>query len=43
MIANVQSSLWTAALFTGDDLEALLKVVNHQAYSSSLANRIGVL
>ena len=29
MIANVQSSLRTAALFTGDDLDALLKAVNH--------------
>jgi len=34
MIANVQSSLRTAALFTGDDPANLLKVVNHQAYSS---------
>ena len=34
MIANVQSSLRTAALFTGDDPATLLKVVNHQAYSS---------
>lgn len=34
MIANVQSSLRTAALFTGDDPASLLKVVNHQAYSS---------
>jgi len=39
MIAKVQSSLRTAALFTGDDLAALLKVVNHQAYTSSLADR----
>jgi sigma-B regulation protein RsbU (phosphoserine phosphatase) len=43
MIANVQSSLRTAALFKGDDLEALLKVVNYQAYSSSLANRYATL
>lgn len=43
MIANVQSSLRTAALFTGDDLAALLKAVNHQAYSSSLANRYATL
>jgi len=34
MIANVQSSLRTASLFTGDDPATLLKVVNHQAYSS---------
>jgi hypothetical protein len=39
MIANVQSSLRTAVLFTGDDLAALLKVVNHQAYVSSAENR----
>jgi sigma-B regulation protein RsbU (phosphoserine phosphatase) len=39
MIANVQSSLRTAALFTGNDLASLLKVVNQQAYTSSLANR----
>ena len=43
MIANVQSSLRTAALFTGDDLSALLTAVNHQAYSSSLANRYATL
>ena len=43
MIANVQSSLRTAALFTGDDLAALLMAVNHQAYSSSLANRYTTL
>ena len=43
MIASVQSSLRTAALFTGDDLETLLKVVNHQAYSSSRANRYATL
>jgi sigma-B regulation protein RsbU (phosphoserine phosphatase) len=39
MIASVQSSLRTAALFTGDDLARLLKVVNLQAYASSLADR----
>ncbi len=43
MIANVQSSLRTAALFTGDDLAELLRAVNHQAYSSSLANRYATL
>ena len=43
MIANVQSSLRTAALFTGDDLTALLKAVNHQACSSSLTNRYATL
>jgi len=34
MIANVQSSLRTAALFTGEDPASLLKVVNQQAVSS---------
>ena len=34
MIANVQSSLRTAALFTGHEPATLLKVVNQQAYSS---------
>jgi hypothetical protein len=34
MIANVQSCVRTAALFTGDDLAALLKVVNHQGIRS---------
>jgi sigma-B regulation protein RsbU (phosphoserine phosphatase) len=39
MIASVQSSLRTAALFTGHDLAALLKIVNLQAYASSLEDR----
>ena len=39
MIASVQSSLRTAALFTGEDLATLLKIVNLQAYASSLADR----
>jgi phosphoserine phosphatase RsbU/P len=39
MIASVQSSLRTAALFTGDDLATLLKVVNVQSHASSLADR----
>jgi sigma-B regulation protein RsbU (phosphoserine phosphatase) len=43
MIANVQSSLRTAALFTGDDLAALFKVVNHQAYASSSDDRYATL
>ena len=43
MIANVQSSLRTAALFTGDDLGALLKVVNRQAYASSSKDRYATL
>jgi phosphoserine phosphatase RsbU/P len=43
MIANVQSSLRTAALFTGDDLGALFRVVNHQAYVSSSEDRYATL
>ena len=43
MIANVQSSLRTAALFTGDDLAALLKIVNHQAHASSSEGRYATL
>ena len=43
MIANVQSSLRTAALFTGDDLAALLEVVNHQVYTSSSKDRYATL
>lgn len=43
MIANVQSSVRTAALFGGTDSTALLKVVNHQAYTSSLADRYATL
>lgn len=39
MIANIQSSLRTATLFGGNDLAALVQVVNHQAYTSSLADR----
>jgi phosphoserine phosphatase RsbU/P len=43
MIANVQSSLRTAALFTGDDLATLFKIVNHQAYTSSSEDRYATL
>jgi serine phosphatase RsbU (regulator of sigma subunit) len=39
MIASVQSSLRTAALFTGNDPANLPKIVNLQAYASSLADR----
>lgn len=39
MIASVQSSLRTAAFFTGENLATLLKIVNLQAYASSLADR----
>ena len=42
-LANVQSSVRTAALFTGDDLAALLRVVNHQAYTSSSEDRYATL
>ena len=39
MISNVQSSLRTAALFTGNDVAAVLNAVNRQVYASSLADR----
>jgi sigma-B regulation protein RsbU (phosphoserine phosphatase) len=39
MIASVQSALRTAALFTGENLATLLKIVNLQAYASSLPDR----
>jgi sigma-B regulation protein RsbU (phosphoserine phosphatase) len=39
MIASVQSSIRAAAVFSRNDLAALLKVVNHLAYTSSLADR----
>jgi sigma-B regulation protein RsbU (phosphoserine phosphatase) len=43
MISNVQSSLRTAALFTGHDGAAALKAVNRQVYASSLADRYATL
>jgi sigma-B regulation protein RsbU (phosphoserine phosphatase) len=43
MMASVQSSLRTAALFTANDLAALLKIVNIQAYDSSAADRYATL
>jgi sigma-B regulation protein RsbU (phosphoserine phosphatase) len=43
MIANVQSSLRTAALFTGSDTAAAVGAVNRQAYASSLADRYATL
>jgi sigma-B regulation protein RsbU (phosphoserine phosphatase) len=43
MIANVQASLRTATLFPARDLAAVLKVVNRQAYASSLADRYATL
>jgi sigma-B regulation protein RsbU (phosphoserine phosphatase) len=42
MIANVQSSLRTAALFT-EDLGAMFKVVNHQVHASSSGDRYATL
>jgi sigma-B regulation protein RsbU (phosphoserine phosphatase) len=39
MIANVQASLRTAASLIGNDPSRLLRVVNHQTYTSSLEDR----
>ena len=43
MISNVQSSLRTAASFTGNDGAAALTAVNRQVYASSLADRYATL
>jgi len=43
MISHVQSSLRTAALFTGSDAAAALRVVNRQVYASSLEERYATL
>jgi phosphoserine phosphatase RsbU/P len=43
MIANVMSSLRTAALFAGDHLSAAVEAVNQQVHSSSLADRYATL
>jgi len=43
MISNVQSSLRTAASFAGDDLAAVLAVVNRQVHASSLDDRYATL
>lgn len=43
MIANVQSSLRTAALFTGDDVAATVAVVSRHLYQSSLAGSYATL
>jgi sigma-B regulation protein RsbU (phosphoserine phosphatase) len=43
MMSNVQSSLRTAAMFTGNDAAAALTAVNRQVYASSLANRYATL
>ncbi|HEX5229984.1 MAG TPA: PP2C family protein-serine/threonine phosphatase [Bryobacteraceae bacterium] len=39
MIANVQSSLRTAALFAGEEASEAIGAVNRQVFTSSLANR----
>jgi sigma-B regulation protein RsbU (phosphoserine phosphatase) len=43
MIANVQASVRTAAVFSGNEPSELLRVVNHQAYTSSLSDRYATL
>ena len=43
MISNVQSSLRTAALFTGNDGAAMLGVVNRHVYATSLTDRYATL
>jgi phosphoserine phosphatase RsbU/P len=43
MIANVQSSLRTAATFVGDDGPAVLAAVNRQVHAASLADRYATL
>jgi phosphoserine phosphatase RsbU/P len=43
MIANVQSSLRTAALFTGEDAAATVAVVNRQLCASSLDGKYATL
>jgi sigma-B regulation protein RsbU (phosphoserine phosphatase) len=43
MIANVQSSLRTAASLAGDDGAAVLRAVNRQVYASSLEERYATL
>jgi sigma-B regulation protein RsbU (phosphoserine phosphatase) len=43
MISNVQSSLRTAASFTGNDGPAVLNAVNRQVYASSLEDRFATL
>jgi len=43
MIANVQSSLRTAATFAGNDGAAVLEAVNREVHASSLADRFATL
>ncbi|HLN02383.1 MAG TPA: PP2C family protein-serine/threonine phosphatase [Bryobacteraceae bacterium] len=43
MISNVQSSLRTAASFTGDDAAEVIAAVNRQVYATSLDDRYATL
>lgn len=43
MVSNVQSSVRTAALFTGNNGPAALRAVNRQVYESSLPDRYATL
>ncbi len=43
LMANIQASLRTASVFTGDDLSALLRIVNLQVCYSSLDSRYATL
>jgi phosphoserine phosphatase RsbU/P len=43
MIANVQSSLRTAAFFVGNEPAAVLRAVNRQLHTASLADRFATL
>ena len=43
MISNVQSSLRTAALFTGNDGAAMLRAINQHVYATSLTDRYATL
>lgn len=43
LMANVQASLRTASVFTGDDLAALVRIVNLQVCASSLDGRYATL
>jgi sigma-B regulation protein RsbU (phosphoserine phosphatase) len=43
MISNVQSSLRTAAIFSGNDAAGILGAVNRQVYASSLSDRYATL
>lgn len=43
MVSNVQSSVRTATLFAGDDLQVTLDAVNRQVHASSLAEHYATL